>query len=81
MLHHINKKLFLVTVLCSLVIPAYSAETEKKDEPKMKEVCKTAKGKDGKVLKNKDGSDQQKCKTIKIHKKYEGKQANVKENK
>jgi hypothetical protein len=29
-------------------------------------------GKDGKVVKNKDGSTKQSCKTIKVHKKVEG---------
>lgn len=76
----------ILSTLISLIVfqgiaaVAHGAEPEK-DEPKMKKVCKPVKGKDGKVLKNKDGSDQQKCKTIKVHKKYEGKQANVKEKK
>ena len=38
----------------------------------MKEVCEPAKDKAGKVVKNKDGSDKQVCKTIKVHKKVEG---------
>lgn len=37
-----------------------------------KKVCKSQVGKDGKVVKNKDGSEKQVCKTIKIHKKHEG---------
>jgi nitrous oxide reductase accessory protein NosL len=43
-----------------------------KEAPKTKRVCKDSKGKDGKVIKNKDGSAKQVCKTIKIHKKHEG---------
>lgn len=76
-------KLIVATFFTALLFPVtiYGADDVKKDEPKMKKVCKPVKGKDGKVLKNKDGSDQQKCKTIKVHKKYEGKQANVKEKK
>jgi len=40
--------------------------------PKTKEICKDAVGKDGKPVKNKDGSVKQECKTIKVHQKYEG---------
>lgn len=38
----------------------------------MKEVCEVQKDKAGKVVKNKDGSDKQVCKKIKVHKKVEG---------
>ena len=38
----------------------------------MKEVCEPQKDKAGKVVKNKDGSDKQVCKKIKVHKKLEG---------
>jgi hypothetical protein len=41
-------------------------------ETKTKEVCKDVVGKDGKTVKNKDGTPKQACKTIKIHKKLEG---------
>jgi len=41
-------------------------------ETKTKEVCKDVVGKDGKTIKNKDGSAKQACKTIKVHKKLEG---------
>lgn len=41
------------------------------EAPKTKEVCKDVVGKDGKAVKNKDGSVKQACKTIKVHKKYE----------
>jgi hypothetical protein len=37
-----------------------------------KEVCKDAVGKDGKAVKNKDGSAKQTCKKTKVHKKAEG---------
>lgn len=37
-----------------------------------KEVCEPVKDKAGNVVKNKDGSDKQTCKTIKVHKKVEG---------
>jgi hypothetical protein len=40
--------------------------------PKTKQVCKDVVGKDGKVVKNKDGTVKQTCKTIKVRKKYEG---------
>lgn len=57
---------------CSLLVwntPAWAAEDAK---PKTKEICKDVVGKDGKPVKNKDGSTKQTCKTIKIHKKFEG---------
>ena len=38
----------------------------------MKEVCDVQKDKKGNVVKNKDGSDKQVCKKIKVHKKVEG---------
>jgi len=41
-------------------------------EPRTKEVCKDAVDKNGKTVKNKDGSVKQQCKTIKVHKKLEG---------
>lgn len=37
-----------------------------------KEVCEDVKDKAGNVVKNKDGSVKQVCKTIKVHKKVEG---------
>ncbi len=38
----------------------------------MKEVCEVQKDKAGNVIKNKDGSDKEVCKKIKVHKKVEG---------
>lgn len=38
----------------------------------MKEVCEVQKDKAGNVVKNKDGSEKQVCKKIKVHKKVEG---------
>jgi hypothetical protein len=38
----------------------------------MKEVCEPVKDKKGEIVKNKDGSDKQTCKKIKVHKKVEG---------
>jgi len=49
----------------TLVVPAHA-------ETKTKEVCKDVVGKDGKTVKNKDGTAKQACKTIKVHKKLEG---------
>lgn len=49
----------------TLTVPAYA-------EPKTKQVCKDVVGKDGKAVKNKDGTTKQACKTIKVHKKLEG---------
>jgi hypothetical protein len=37
-----------------------------------KKVCVDIKDKDGKVAKNKDGSNKQQCKEMKVHQKLEG---------
>ena len=49
----------------TLTVPAQA-------EPRTKEVCKDVLDKNGKAVKNKDGSTKQTCKTIKVHKKLEG---------
>jgi len=49
----------------TLTVPAQA-------EVKTKEVCKDVVDKNGKPVKNKDGSAKQACKTIKVHKKLEG---------
>ena len=66
--------LSLGTVACAKEQPVNAAPAAEavKEAPKTKRICKDAKDKNGKVVKNKDGSVKQNCKTIKIHKKYEG---------
>lgn len=58
------KKLLVLVVAGLISVTAYAAET--------KEVCKDVLDKKGAVVKNKDGSNKQTCKTIKVHKKFEG---------
>jgi membrane protein implicated in regulation of membrane protease activity len=64
-----NIKIYCVAVLAvvsiAVSVPVYA-------ETKTKQVCKDVVGKDGKVVKNKDGTAKQACKTIKVHKKLEG---------
>jgi azurin len=61
------------TILALMLTAAFAMPVLAADEaPKTKQVCKDVVGKDGKAVKNKDGSVKQSCKTIKIHKKYEG---------
>jgi hypothetical protein len=64
-----NIKIYCVAVLAVVSIavsaPAYA-------ETKTKQVCKDVVDKDGKTVKNKDGTAKQACKTIKVHKKLEG---------
>ena len=55
----------MTTMAIALSAPAYA-------ETKTKQVCKDVVGKDGKAVKNKDGTTKQACKTIKVHKKLEG---------
>ena len=56
--------------LVALIVIAFAGTAFAGGE--IKEVCETQKDKAGKVVKNKDGSDKQVCKTIKVHKKLEG---------
>jgi hypothetical protein len=51
--------------------PGVTSAKDAKDAPETKRVCKDV-VKDGKPVKNKDGSVKQECRTIKIHKKHEG---------
>ncbi len=60
------KHLLLAFALAVGAVPALA------DEVKTKEVCTDVVGKDGKPVKNKDGTVKQTCKTIKVHKKREG---------
>ena len=57
------KTLFAIIIL-GIVSSANAAET--------KQVCNTVKDKAGHVVLNKDGTTKQTCRTIKVHKKYEG---------
>ena len=66
------KKLLLATCLAALHVTVSAADAPAKEAPKTKQVCTDVKGKDGKPVINKDGTTKQTCKTIKIHKKYEG---------
>lgn len=56
------------TVIAASLTLAFNVQAE----TKTKEVCKDVVDKQGKPVKNKDGSVKQECKTIKVHKKLEG---------
>jgi len=58
------KSIFSVLILSLISLNTYAVEK--------KEVCKDVTDKAGKVVKNKDGSVKQQCKTIKVHKKLDG---------
>jgi hypothetical protein len=62
------KKLILTLALACMSFTVYASA----EKPKTKQVCSDVKNKSGKVVKNKDGTNKQTCRTIKIHKKYEG---------
>lgn len=62
------KKLLVLLVAAAFIAPVMAAD----DGPKTKKVCMDVQGKDGKTVKNKDGSVKQDCKTVKVHKKHEG---------
>jgi hypothetical protein len=71
------KKLLLAVCLSVLHFSAQAADAPA-DAPKTKQICKDSVGKDGKAIKNKDGTTKQTCKTIKVHKKLEGTEVPVK---
>jgi hypothetical protein len=56
--------------LLAIIIAAFALNAYAGGEKK--EVCEDVKDKKGNVVKNKDGSTKQSCKTIKVHKKVEG---------
>jgi 16S rRNA G1207 methylase RsmC len=58
------KKLLAILALCTATTVFAAGEK--------KEICKDTLDKAGNVVKNKDGSNKQSCKTIKVHKKAEG---------
>jgi len=58
------KHIFSVLILSLFSLTTYAVEK--------KEVCKDVTDKAGKVVRSKDGSVKQQCKTTKVHKKLEG---------
>lgn len=62
------KKIITVIFAAGLMLPVYASESKNET----KKVCIDQKDKDGKVVKNKDGSNKQTCKEVKVHKKLEG---------
>jgi hypothetical protein len=59
------KKLIIAALLSTFVVSSFAAAEKK-------EVCKDVLDKKGAVVKNKDGTNKQTCKVIKVHKKLEG---------
>jgi len=58
-------KQLLAIMIAAFALTAYAGGESK-------QVCTDVTDKAGKVVKNKDGSTKQSCKTIKVHKKVEG---------
>jgi hypothetical protein len=67
-------KLFYATIVTLGLTFSVQAQDNKPAENKgeKKEVCTDVKDKAGAVVKNKDGTVKQSCKTITVRKKYEG---------
>ena len=61
--------IFVAGLALAMACPAYAADDKK---PETKKVCVDVKDKEGKPMKNKDGSPRQQCKEVKQHKKHEG---------
>jgi hypothetical protein len=74
----ITAALVALTMLSSAVYAVEEVKIEPKSTATTKKVCKDVLGKDGKVVVNKDGTNKQTCKTIKVHKKLEGTEVPVK---
>lgn len=62
------KKLLALLLAAAFIAPVMAAD----EAPATRKVCVDVQGKDGKPVKNKDGSVKQDCKTVKAHKKHEG---------
>ena len=63
------KKLVTMIFAAGLALPIYAADPPKAET---KKVCMDQKDKNGAVIKNKDGSNKQVCREIKVHQKHEG---------
>jgi hypothetical protein len=74
----ITAALVALTMLSSAVYAVEEVKIEPKSTATTKKVCKDVLGKDNKVVVNKDGTNKQTCKTIKVHKKLEGTEVPVK---
>lgn len=63
-----KKEIISIMFAMGLAFPVYA------DPPKQetKKVCMDVKDKEGKPVKNKDGSNKQDCREVKIHQKHEG---------
>jgi hypothetical protein len=61
--------IFAAGLALAVSYPVMAADA---DAPKTKKVCVDVKDKEGKPVKNKDGSTKQNCKDVKVHKKHEG---------
>lgn len=64
-----KKEIIGIAFALGLAFPVYAADDKK---PETKKVCMDVKDKEGKPVKNKDGSNKQNCREVKIHQKHEG---------
>jgi azurin len=60
--------IFAAGLALAVAMPVYAADAK----PETRKVCVDVKDKEGKVVKNKDGSAKQNCKEVKVHQKHEG---------
>lgn len=54
-----------------LCLPVYASD-KPADQPETKQVCIDVKDNQGNVVKNKDGSTKQNCRSVRVHQKHEG---------
>jgi hypothetical protein len=69
---------FMALTMLSSAVYAVESDKTPKSTATTKQVCKDVLDKNGKVVVNKDGTNKQTCKTIKVHKKLEGTEVPVK---
>lgn len=62
--------IFAAGLALAVSYPVLANNHDKKEETR--KVCVDVKDKDGKVVKNKDGTNKQNCKEVKAHQKHEG---------
>lgn len=63
------KKLLALLISAAFIMPVMAEETK---QPETKKICVDIQGKDGKPVLDKAGKVKQDCKTVKVHKKFEG---------
>jgi len=65
-------KSLLVAALVGTFVATSAGSAELAEAPKTKTVCTDVKDKQGNLVRDKKGATKQNCKTVRVHKKFEG---------